>query len=82
MPKYSISKPGRAAIYLNSSAVIRIPTSIFVLSLTSPAHAFLRDRPGVSVSLAYHYFALRIANEIEPFHYRLEGDDSVLFMKS
>ena len=38
----------------------------------------LRDRPGVSVSLAYHYFALRIANEIEPFHYRLEGDDSVI----
>jgi len=38
----------------------------------------LRDRPGVSVSLAYHYFALRIANEIEPFHYRLEGDDRVV----
>ena len=33
--------------------------------------AFLRQRPGVSVSLAYHYFALRIANEIEPFRYRL-----------
>src|SRR5712692_1681748 len=31
----------------------------------------LRDRPGVSVSLAYHYFALRVANEIEPFRYRL-----------
>ena len=31
----------------------------------------LRDRPGVSVSLAYHYFALRAANEIEPFRYRL-----------
>ena len=40
--------------------------------------AVLRDRPGVSVSLAYHYFALRIANEIEPFHYRLEGDDRVV----
>ncbi len=38
----------------------------------------LRDRPGVSVSLAYHYFALRIANEIEPFHYRLEGDRVVI----
>ena len=25
----------------------------------------------ISVSLAYHYFALRIANEIEPFRYRL-----------
>ncbi len=33
----------------------------------------LRDRPGVSVSLAYIYFALRIANEIEPFRYRLKG---------
>jgi len=32
----------------------------------------LRDRPGVSVSLAYLYFALRVANEIEPFHYRLK----------
>jgi len=38
----------------------------------------LRDRPGISVSLAYHYFALRIANEIEPFHYRLEGEDRVI----
>ena len=38
----------------------------------------LSARPGVSVSLAYHYFALRIANEIEPFHYRLEGEDSVI----
>jgi chloramphenicol O-acetyltransferase type A len=33
--------------------------------------AFLRVRSGVSVSLAYHYFALRAANEIEPFRYRL-----------
>ncbi len=32
----------------------------------------LRDRPGVSVSLAYIYFALRVANEIEPFRYRLK----------
>jgi chloramphenicol O-acetyltransferase type A len=33
----------------------------------------LRDRQDVSVSLAYHYFALRVANEIEPFRYRLRG---------
>jgi chloramphenicol O-acetyltransferase type A len=33
--------------------------------------ALLRDRPHVSVMLAYHYFALRAANEIEPFRYRL-----------
>lgn len=32
---------------------------------------FLRHRPETSVTLAYHYFALRIANEIEPFRYRL-----------
>jgi chloramphenicol O-acetyltransferase type A len=34
--------------------------------------AALRQRPGVSVSLAYHYLALRIANEMEPFRYRLK----------
>jgi chloramphenicol O-acetyltransferase type A len=33
--------------------------------------AHLRRRPNLSVSLAYHYFALRMANEIEPFRYRL-----------
>lgn len=33
--------------------------------------ALLRARPDVSVMLAYHYFALRAANEIEPFRYRL-----------
>lgn len=31
----------------------------------------LRERPGTSVTLAYHYFALLVANEIEPFRYRL-----------
>ncbi|MCA1607750.1 MAG: hypothetical protein LC775_20310, partial [Acidobacteria bacterium] len=31
----------------------------------------LRERRDVSISLAYHYFALRAANEIEPFRYRL-----------
>lgn len=35
--------------------------------------ALLRRRPGLSVSLAYHYFALRAANEVEPFRYRLRG---------
>jgi len=33
--------------------------------------ALLRSRSNVSVSLTYHYFALRVANEIEPFRYRL-----------
>ncbi|MCM3874265.1 MAG: CatA-like O-acetyltransferase [Pyrinomonadaceae bacterium] len=31
----------------------------------------LRSRPEISVTLTYHYFALRAANEIEPFRYRL-----------
>ena len=31
----------------------------------------LRERDKPNVSLAYHYFALRMANEIEPFRYRL-----------
>jgi chloramphenicol O-acetyltransferase type A len=35
---------------------------------------FARDRRDASVSLAYHYFALRVANEIEPFHYRLDDE--------
>jgi len=34
----------------------------------------LRARSGTSVSMAYHYFALRVANEIEPFRYRLRAD--------
>ena len=37
----------------------------------------LGARPGVSVSLTYHYFALRVANETEPFRYRL-SDGRVL----
>lgn len=31
----------------------------------------LRQGPGGRTSLAYHYFAIRVANEIEPFRYRL-----------
>jgi chloramphenicol O-acetyltransferase type A len=34
----------------------------------------LKGREHTSVSLAYHYFALRAANEIEPFRYRLRGE--------
>jgi chloramphenicol O-acetyltransferase type A len=33
--------------------------------------ALLRLRSNLRASLAYHYFALRIANEFEPFRYRL-----------
>jgi len=34
--------------------------------------ALVRSRPGLKISLAIHYFALRIANETEPFRYRLK----------
>ena len=44
-----------------------ICTSVDVTKLVE----LLRGRPDVSVTLAYHYFALRVANEIEPFRYRL-----------
>ena len=37
----------------------------------------LRRQPETSVSLAFHYFALRAANEIEPFRYRIR-DGQVL----
>ncbi|HEY6122533.1 MAG TPA: CatA-like O-acetyltransferase [Pyrinomonadaceae bacterium] len=33
-----------------------------------------RHSTDFSIALAFHYFALRIANDIEPFRYRLRGD--------
>ena len=36
--------------------------------------ALVHDRPGGRISLALHYFALRVANEIEPFRYRLKDE--------
>ena len=47
-----------------------VGTSLDVTNLV----AEIRKRPGFSLSLAYHYFALRVVNEIEPFRYRLRGD--------
>ena len=38
----------------------------------------LKARPDVSPTLTYHYFALRAANEIEPFKYRLRGDQVLI----
>ena len=38
----------------------------------------LSSRKDVSVSLAYHYFALRTANELEPFRYRLRDGKVVV----
>jgi chloramphenicol O-acetyltransferase type A len=40
--------------------------------------AVVRQHPEWSVSLANHYLALRFANEIEPFHYRLRNDQVVV----
>jgi chloramphenicol O-acetyltransferase type A len=37
----------------------------------------LRRGPKLSITLTYHYFALRVANELEPFRYRLK-DGQVL----
>ena len=39
----------------------------------------LSDRPDLSVSMAYHYFALRAANEIEPFRYRLKDGQVIVY---
>jgi chloramphenicol O-acetyltransferase type A len=47
-----------------------VGTSLDVTNLV----AEIKRRPGFSLSLAYHYFALRVVNEIEPFRYRLRGD--------
>jgi len=41
--------------------------------------ASLHPRPGLSVSMAYHYFALRAANEIEPFRYRLKDRQVIVY---
>src|SRR5262245_19072179 len=40
----------------------------------SPLLQALREDRKVSLTLAYHYFALRDANEIEPFRYHLRKD--------
>ena len=39
----------------------------------------VHGRPGVSVSLANYYFALRVANEIEPFRYRLRDGRVLIY---
>ena len=39
----------------------------------------LRSRAGTSVMLTYHYFALRAANEIEPFRYRLQDGKVIIY---
>ena len=51
----------------NDQPYFNICTRVDVTNLL----ALVRLKSNLSVSLAYHYFALRIANEIEPFRYRL-----------
>src|SRR5437870_5820355 len=41
--------------------------------------AHLRSRPEIGVSLAYYYLALRVANECEPFRYRLREDKVMVY---
>jgi len=41
--------------------------------------AFVRRRSDLRISSALHYFALRIANEIEPFRYRLKNKEVFVY---
>ncbi len=41
--------------------------------------AHLRAAPSVSISLTLHYVALRAANEIEPFKYRLKDGKVIVY---
>ena len=50
---------------------VRLDVTDFVSSV--------RAQPNVKVSAALHYVALRAANEIEPFRYRLEDDKIVIY---
>lgn len=53
-----------------SNPYFNVCTTVDVTNFT----AFVRALPGVRISQALHYFALRIANEIEPFRYRLKDE--------
>jgi chloramphenicol O-acetyltransferase type A len=53
-----------------SNPYFNVCTNVEVTNLLN----FVRERPGIKISLAIHYFALRVANEIEPFRYRLKDD--------
>jgi len=41
--------------------------------------SFVHGRPDLRISLALHYFALRVANEIEPFRYRLKDRKVIVY---
>ncbi|MEP6635126.1 MAG: CatA-like O-acetyltransferase [Acidobacteriota bacterium] len=74
MPEYlDVDKWGRRDLFhffLDfDNPYFNICTSLNVTRLLE----MLRSRQDLNVSLAYHYFALRVANEIEPFRYRLRA---------
>jgi chloramphenicol O-acetyltransferase type A len=41
--------------------------------------ALVRQRPDIKISSAVHYFGLRVANEIEPFRYRLKEGKVLIY---
>jgi chloramphenicol O-acetyltransferase type A len=41
--------------------------------------AMVKNRPGVRVSSAIHYFGLRAANSVEPFRYRLQDGEIIVY---
>lgn len=41
--------------------------------------SFVRRRSDLRISIALHYFALRLANEIEPFRYRLKDKEVFVY---
>ena len=57
-----------------SNPYFNVCTSVDVTELV----ALVRKRPDVRLSTALHYLSLRIANEVEPFRYRLEGEKVVI----
>ena len=58
-----------------SNPYFNVGAQLDVTKLVALAHA----RDGVRISSAIHYFSLRIANEIEPFRYRLEDGKILVY---
>jgi len=54
-----------------SNPYFNVCTRIDVTALVALAN----ESPDIGLSLAYHYLALRVANEIEPFRYRLRDHE-------
>ncbi len=58
-----------------SNPYFNVCTSVDVTNLIS----VVRERPDVKVSSGLHYFALRAANETEPFRYRLKEGKVIVY---